>query len=214
MPASWETTLPQSLQNDTDLGKIKKAVTQWSRIVAWSWTSVLAFMGDESKMRQEQILKSYMIETVKKQGQSSFAYESYDDLDSKAQAELLSGYLKSLLLGQNSEVPYLQEQGVEVTLSDVLYKLSGENYIFTEDPEFTEMFTFQYITEYTGKIIPAVDSQGNEINRQYISLMAYPPRPTLSEVTVTEQQLYDWAQNLNTGGEYLPPSIYIPIAGT
>lgn len=214
MSASWETSLPKSLQNPTDLAKIRKAVTQWSRIVAWSWTPILAFKGDDKKMNQEQILKTYLIETVKKQGQSSFAYESYNDLESKAQAELLSAYLKSILSGQNSEVPYLKEQGVEVTLSDVLYELSGERYIFTEDPDFTKMFTFRYITEYTGKIIPAVDGTGQPIANQYISLMTYPPRPTLSEVTVTEQQLYDWAQNVNTGGSYLPPSIYIPIAGT
>lgn len=214
MVASWETSLPPSLQNPDDLAKIRKAVTQWSRIVAWSWTPLLAFNKDQNKGAQERTLKSYLIETVKNQGQNSFAYESYGDLESKAQAETLSAYLKSILLGKNSEVPYLKQEGVTLTLDDVLYELSGDRYIFTEDPDFTQMFTFRYITEYTGQIIPAVDDRGQPIPNQYISLMTYPPRPTLSEVTVTEQQLYDWAKNINTGGNYLPPSIYIPIAGT
>ncbi|MEA5472120.1 hypothetical protein [Spirulina sp. 06S082] len=214
MTNHWETSLPDSLKNPQDLAKIRQAVTQWSQLVAWSWTPLLAFDKNENKGGQERTLKSFFRDTVQKQGQNSYAYESYGDLESKAQAELLGSYYKYLLLGENSQIPFLQQEGVNVTLSDVLDKLSGETYVFTADPDFTQMFTFRVVTDYTGLITQAVNDEGQPIPNQYISLMAYPPRPALSEFTVTEQQLYDWAENINTGGSYLPPSVYIPIAGS
>ena len=74
--------------------------------------------------------------------------------------------------------------------------------------------TFRIVVDYTGTIeeIGLEDRSFDE--PPYVAYFAYPPRPALGECTVTEQQLSDWATNKNTGGDYLPPSIYIPIAST
>lgn len=214
MANAYETSLPASLQNDQDLAKIRQAVTQWSRLVAWSWTPILAFKDDEIKAPQEKALKKYFIEILQKQCQGSFGYESYADDEALEQAKVFSSYYKYLQLGENEKIPYLKENRIAVTLSDVLLELSGETYILTADKEFTQMFEFRVITDFTGTISQVVDDKGDPVPDQYIAREAYPPRPALSEATVTEQQLFDWAQNINTGGNYLPPSVYIPIAGS
>lgn len=210
---SWETSLPSYLKENYS-NEIKEAVTQWSRIVAWSWTPILAAVkeDDNSKVspEKEQKLKQVFLEIVQRQGQLSNAYESYGNFrgnNNKTQAESLASDFKNLLLGKNNEVEFEDLREVDVTLSDVLYGLYGKPYVFTKNETFTDMFEFRVITDYTGKITEV------EEGKKYISLMAYPPRPALSEVTVTEQQLEDWAKNINTGGSYLPPSLYIPIAG-
>lgn len=208
------TTLPDSLQNPQDIAKIKKSVTQWSRLVAWSWTDVLAFEGDVEKEKQEKILKSFFIQTLQRQAQNLDAFESYGIPQSAREADKLATDFKSLLLGDNQNIAFLKEQGITLTLSDVLYALSGEEYVVSTEREFANKFTFQaVVNEFTGSIHQVRDEEGN-FKDEYIALMAYPQKPILSEATVTEEQLTDWAKNLNTGGRYLPPSVYIPIAGS
>lgn len=205
MTASWETSLPPSLQNSDDLAMIRKLVTQWSRLVAWSWTSIIA----SGNKKEENVLKKFFNDTLQQQGLNTRSYESYSDLDSQAQADTLSKYLKSLFLGNNSDIPFLADEGVKVTLSEVLEALSGEKFVFTEFPDFTEMFICRATADYTGKVTEISTNP-----RQYVATLTYPPRPALSKYTVEEEQLEDWAENKNTGGNYLPPSLYIPIAGT
>lgn len=204
----WETNLPKSLQNSEDLATLRQSVKQWSQLVSWSWTELLAFAGNEEFESQERKLKSYFIKTVQKQGQTASAYTSYGNTESKTIAEELGKNYKNLLLGRNQDIDYLTQEGVKLTLSAVLEKLTGEKYIVTEKPDMTEKFTFRVVLDtYTGSIIEIAD-------KKYLAYMSYPPRPALSEITVSEEQLYDWAQNLNTLGDYLPPSPYIPIAGS
>jgi hypothetical protein len=210
MPIDWITSLPESLQNAGDLEKLKMCVTQWSRLVSWVWSPILAFKDDENMATQERILKTFFNKTLQKQGQYTYAYESYAVSTSKEEADELSLVLKHLLLGEYNSITdswFSSIKGVGVTLSDVLKKLSGEDFVLTKYPDFAAMFTFRIIVNYTGTI--------TEIGtRKYIARLAYPPRPVLSESTVTEQQLNEWVTNINTGGEYLPPSVYIPIAST
>ncbi|MEA5472125.1 hypothetical protein [Spirulina sp. 06S082] len=209
-----KTTLPDSLQNPQDIAKIKKSVTQWSRLVAWSWTDVLAFEGNAEKEKQEKTLKSFFIQTLQKQAQNMEAFESYGISQSQSDADKLAADFKSLLLGDNHKITFLKKQGITLTLSDVLYALSGEKYVVSTEREFTDKFTFQaVVNEFTGSIHQIKDEAGN-FKDEYVALMAYPQKPLLSEATVTEEQLTDWAKNLNTGGRYLPPSVYIPIAGS
>ncbi len=214
MTDAWKTSLPDFLQKPQNLLNTQKAVEQWSRTVAYLWTPILAFAKDPEKVGKERTLKTFIVKMLQKQCQKTFAYESYGDNDSKDEANLLSKYFKYILLGENSLILELQKKEVDVTLSDVLLELSGQPCIFTKDKDFTQMFTFRVTTEFTGKIIQVLDDKGMPVDKQYISLMAFPPRPIFSEVTVTEKQLYDWAKNINTGGNYLPPSIYVPMGGT
>lgn len=204
MTDNWETSLPESLQNPEDKQKIKELITQWSRLTAWLWSSLLAFSDDDNKVTQEMTLKKVLNEILQQQALRTIAYESYDDLNAKAEADVLSGYLQEMLVGNNSAVPALQENNIKVTLAEVLKNLSDENFVLTEYPDFAKMFTCRVTPEYVGKY--------TEIgSRKYISNIAYPPRPVLSEYTITEQQLYSWGQNIDTQGNYLPPSLYIPI---
>lgn len=99
-------------------------------------------------------------------------------------------------------------QGVEVTLSNVLQKLyKNEKFELCSDNFKKIDFEFRTIVDYTGKIIEISENK-------YIAYLAYPPRPTLSQYTITEDQLNYWVINRSSDGNYLPPSIYIPIAGT
>ncbi|MGK7929057.1 MAG: hypothetical protein AB4290_28120, partial [Spirulina sp.] len=141
-------------------------------------------------------------------------FESYGIPQSAREADKLATDFKSLLLGDNQNIAFLKEQGITLTLSDVLYALSGEDYVVSTEREFANKFTFQaVVNDFTGSIHQVRDEEGT-LKDEYIALMAYPQKPILSEATVTEEQLTDWAKNLNTGGRYLPPSVYIPIAAS
>lgn len=206
MIPAWTTNLPESLNNDEDLAILRKSVKQWSQLVSWSWhENIFAFAKneDEHKHSQEGELKSFFIETVKKQGQHAGAYTSYGSIESKKEAKTLGKDYKNLLLGRNDQIDKLKDKGIKVTLSEVLEKLTKEKYVITEEPEMAEKFTFQVaIDTYIGSIEETAEGE-------YIAYMAYPPRPA----TVSDKQLEEWVSP-NTGKGYLPPSPYIPIAGS
>jgi hypothetical protein len=208
------TTLPQGLNTLELLPKVRKGVSQWSRVTAWLWTDCLAYADAPEKAKLEQDLKSFLINTLKSQAQHADAFVAYGDPSSKLSANTLSKTLRNLLLGKNGEIPNLPP-GIDFTLSDVIEKLTGEALITVTDPPFGEMFLFQVTTNsFSGTVEQAKDEKGQDIPNKYVLSLAFPPRPELGELTVTEQQLYDWANKPNPGGNYLPPSPYIPIAGT
>ena len=99
---NWKTLLPESLNNDEDLAKIQKMITQWSRLVAWSWTPCLAFAGNDDKVMNEQKLKTFFIETLRNQGMCFLAYKAYGQKKALPEAEKLSEYIKHLLQGLES----------------------------------------------------------------------------------------------------------------
>ncbi|MGK7926064.1 MAG: hypothetical protein AB4290_12605, partial [Spirulina sp.] len=139
-------------------------------------------------------------------------FVSYGIPQSEKEANQLAADFKNLLLGDNHKIAFLQEKGITLTVSDVFQKLSGDEYVLSKERDFCNKFTFKAVIDrWTGSISQVCDEAGN-LKDEYITLMAYPQKPILSEATVTEKQLTDWAKNLNTGGRYLPPSVYIPIA--
>jgi len=208
------TTLPPKLNTPELLPKVRKGVSQWSRVTAWLWTDCLAFADDPQKAQLEQDLKSFLIDILKSQAQNADAYIAYGDPSSKTTANALSETIRNLLLGKNDQILSLPPE-ITFTLSDVIEKLTGEALITVTDPPFGEMFLFQVTTNsFSGTVEQAKDEKGEDIPYKYVLYLAFPPRPELGELTVTEQQLFDWANNLIPGGSYLPPSAYIPIAGT
>lgn len=205
------TTLPSQLNTPEFIPKIKKGVMQWSRITAWSWTDYLAFAG-EPEEEQEKKLKTLLIEVLKKQAQAAGAFMSYGEPKSKRMADNWSEAINNLLLGRNDLVPQAVAQGIKLTLSRLIEKISGELLVTTEYPYFTNLFySLVVIDSFNGKLI---DAPMSEVTTEmpFISVIAYPPRPVLSELTVTEEVLKAWASNKVPGGDYLPPSAYIPIA--
>ncbi|HBE18197.1 MAG TPA: hypothetical protein DEG17_08745 [Cyanobacteria bacterium UBA11149] len=206
-----ESTLPSQLNTPEFLPKIKKGVMQWSRITAWSWTDYLAFAG-EPQAEEEKKLKTLLIQVLKQQAQCAGAYTSYGDPKSKVMADNLSEAINNLLLGRNDLVPQAVEQGISLTLSQLMEKITGEKLVTTEYPYFTNLFYSLVVTDtFNGKLI---DAPMPDVTTEmpFISVIAYPPRPVLSELTVTEDELVAWASNQVPGGDYLPPSAYIPIA--
>lgn len=214
-------TIPKELRTEELLDIIHTGVEQWSRITAWTWSSCLAFAGESTeKVEQEKALKALLIKTLQNQAQSADAFISYGNSKSEDKANTLAEDIKNLLLSRNDKVSKLyKDPNITLTLTlDKLYqKLTGDQrrLITTEDATIEEMFLVRVITNaFSGSIDYALDECGKRIPNKYVFVIAYPPRPALSEVTVTEQQLTDWAFNITPGGSYLPPSPYIPIAGT
>jgi len=208
-----ETTLPSQLNTEYFLPKIKKGVTQWSRITAWSWTDYLAFAGEQEE-EEEKKLKTLLVDVLKKQAQSASAFISYGEPTSKLSADSLSEAINNLLLGRNDLVSEAVAQGIKLTLSDLMEKVSGEKLVTTEYPDFTNLFYSLVVTDsFNGKLIYAPMSCLTT-DKPYISVIAYPPRPELSELTVTAEELRSWASNEVSGEYYLPPSVYIPIAAS
>ena len=206
------TTLPPELNNSTYLPKITKAVTQWSQIAAWSWTGCLGFAGEPNKAEQEQKLKTLLIDILKKQAQSADAFIRYGNEEAQKIADTLAKDIRNLMLGYNDKVQAIQDLKIGITISDVLEKFTNQPLITTADRPFGEMFVVRVTTNsFSGKIDYALDKEGNPIPNQYLTIIAYPPRPVLSDITITENQLSGWINNITYGGYYLPPSAYIPI---
>ena len=115
-------TLPQGLRTPENLAKIKTVVTQWSQLVAWSWTPSLAFADEPQKAAQEQKLKRFFIDTLQTQVQNRKVANAYGQQDSMEVAQSTSETFKKLLGGEQ-DIDSLQRQGVQLTLSDVLKKI-------------------------------------------------------------------------------------------
>jgi hypothetical protein len=210
--SDWQSSLPDSLNNPEDVAKIRQMVTQWSRLVAWSWTPCLAHSGDVQKATQEQALKAFFSKTLKAQALHKLAFEAYAQKESKQIAQDLSKEIKYLVLGQNDQIEYLKTQGISVTLSDVTQKLTNIQLISTKDPNFGGMFIYNVVlSQFTGKITQVTDEDGKPVKDQYYAEVGYPATPAFNEATVTELQLSNWVYNINQTQDsgYLPPSPYI-----
>ena len=83
------TKLPEELNTPEFLAKITKTVTQWSRIIAWSWTDYLVFAGTANE-NQEQQLKALLIQTLNQQALYAAAFMAYGNPESQARADELS----------------------------------------------------------------------------------------------------------------------------
>ncbi|KYC42524.1 hypothetical protein WA1_21430 [Scytonema hofmannii PCC 7110] len=198
---TYMTSLPEELRTPENIAKIRIIIKQWTQIIAWTWTTFLAFDGDEEKKREEQQLKNYFSSILKKQALARLAAIEYGDPPSAQLAEETSKIIKEVIIA-NQTAPDIQ-----LTLSDVYQKLTTNDYIFT-DPLIQE-FRFEVVVDsFTGRIRKDEENQA-----KYLATIAYPPRPALSEFTVTEEQLNQWVQD-NNSGEYLPPSVYIPVSGS
>lgn len=230
----WESLLPDSLKQGYE-ADIKTTVRQVSQLTAWSWSSVLAFEG-EAEESQERTLKQFFIEAFQTIGQNVAAYESYEVGDTMKMALYWSSYLSLLFLGDNAGIvtkmaadgitPNTGLDGVTLTLYDVLNKLQG---VPGQDfpmgtKEFNEKFILLVTFNSFQGIISEKSQKGSNPNLNnapnplpntdpsYVMMFTYPPRPALSEVTITEEKMSNWAKNILGPNEnpYLGPA-YMPI---
>lgn len=201
------TSLPEELRNPEDLARIKRVITQWSQLAAWSWTTHLAFDDDDdnqTKKGEELTLKQYFSKLLKNQAMSRMAATEYGDLESAEKARISSDTIKQVLMGKET-APH-----IKLTLPEVYQQLTEQTDFIFSDP-FIDQFRFEVtVDSFTGSIRK---NEENNKSEKYVAVIAYPPRPALSEFTVTEQQLNDWMRDKGSG-DYLPPSPYIPLTST
>ncbi|MBP0016339.1 MAG: hypothetical protein J7647_02130 [Cyanobacteria bacterium SBLK] len=218
------TVPPEILSNKPIMGVIQKAVNQWSRLVAWSWCDYLAFVDDREQAKQEENLKKFVIQSLTQQAQHADGWLSYGKEELRVQADLWSQIIVYLLLGDNEaaldiakddlgeEVPSFED--MKITLSDVVFKTTEEPLVTSvpENKSYMNLFYVQITRDsFTGRIARASETECANPYTPYITIICYPPRPELGPLTVTPDQLIEWA----SGGrrlQYLPPSAYIPIA--
>jgi len=233
------TTLPPELaQEPSILAILKKGVTQWSRIVAWSWCDYLAFKDEPQRAQEEQDLKVFLHKGLTEQAKYADGYLCYGDEQSQTQADVWSKVIVYLLLGKDCDEALQLAQGEtvdpekkkKVTLSDVLCKTTQEPLVTSipENESFVKLFYVRIIRNaFTGRVERASDECLTLSScTQYVNIIAYPPRPALDIPTFIEKPgepetqctfpelLELWASNQIGEGEYLPPSAYIPIATT
>ena len=207
---SLVTKIPSALNTDEYLPIITRTVTQWSRIIAWSWTDYLAFAGTSNE-DQERQLKALLIRTLNQQALYAGSFVAYGNPESQARADELSDDIGNLLAGENSAVSLAS--GISLTLSDIIQEITGERFAPTEYPRFTRRFYYHVLLDTFFGGLEEIPEERRTSGKQYITYIPYPPRPHFSELTVTYEQLRNWASNSVTGDNYLPPSAYIPISG-
>ncbi|NER33448.1 MAG: hypothetical protein F6J93_05170 [Oscillatoria sp. SIO1A7] len=221
--AYFEPKLPKELNTRQYWPLLLGNASEWSRIVAWTWTDCLAFAGyereyneEDSLAAQEQRLKTLLIQLMQRQAINTDVYEECGDPALLGPAEQFSRDIRNLFIGKNDEVAQIKDLGITITLSDVFKKFTGKELLAKIDPGFMEMFILRIITgSFIGAITYAPGKKDQELQPDnYILTVPYPPRPELSEVTVTARQLSDWAMNLTPGDSYLPPSAYFPWTPT
>ncbi len=203
MANQLNTSLPKELRTPENSAKIRIIIKQWTQLIAWTWTDFLAFEQDETNKDEEKQLKEYFSSILKKQALFRMAAIEYGDVQSAKSAEETSKALKEVLTSSKTA------PGIKLTLSEVYKQLTTNDYIFT-DPLIQE-FRFEVtVDSFTGNISYDYNEETKE---KYLAIIAYPPRPALSEFTVTEDQLKSWIQD-NSSGNYLPPSAYIPVSAS
>ena len=201
------TLLPPQLRTPEFIAGLQTFTTQWSQLVCWTWVENTAFTSDP-EMTQEKELKQYMISMLQKQAQLRLVALEYDAPGAAQEALVTGKQIKDLLAGET--IPNSQNP---LTLPKVYKQLTGlNNYIFTDMLESEECKSCRIevtVDSFAGSIRSNED-YGPGDPALYIGTLAYPPRPVYSDSTVTEAQVLTWMKG-GSAGDYLPPSVYIPV---
>jgi hypothetical protein len=101
-----------------------------------------------------------------------------------------------------------------LTLAEVYDKLMPQAGDYVFESIYLANFYAEVITdEYDGSVSFDFFGKDNPTGQsKFIVVIPYPPKPALSELTVTNEELSDWATSLN----YSPPNYnpYIPVNGS
>lgn len=232
-------TLPEALLATDEMRKVRQGFKQWSQIVAWSWLpGYFAYEGEPEKVKGERLLRNLLIKTLQEQAVSTYAWESYNDLEKMREAQIKSIKLKKILMCidfdqilESTEKSFKKPENYTVTLSDVYIKMTGKNLndrgidiTSFRDKKHMQQFHLQVITnsfygsireikDYEKKIL--MDMTESTTDREYVekvkyvNQIAYPPRPSLGKSTITRKKLKEYIQDKTTN--YLPPSAYLPV---
>ena len=198
---SPSTSFPEGLQTPENLAKVRQGVKEWSQLVAWLWSPFLAFTGD-GRQGEERQLKEFLSSLLHGQARYTNVANHYGDPQAALIAQATGETLKKSLMGEQTA------PGIRLTWPEVYKQLTGKESLFT-DKNFCNLFRFEVAVDtFVGGVREDEAKQA-----LYVSTLAYPPRPELNQYTVTEQQLHDWMRDRGDG-DYIPPSSYMPIAGS
>ena len=217
-----KTSVPTELQGEEYSSLIETAALQWSRVVAWTWTSSLAYAGekrspdeDNPKAKQEQELKTFLIQRLKGQAINTTVFVNCSKPQALTDAGTFSRDIRNLILGRNQAIEGFPSS-ITITLPEVIEKFTGNSFVWKdktpEDIAFAEMFIIRVdLDSFSGKIAYVDGETQNTPPKKdkYILYLPYPPRPVFSEATITELELSDWVNKLS-GVSYTPDSAYLP----
>ncbi|PHM06218.1 hypothetical protein [Nostoc sp. 'Peltigera malacea cyanobiont' DB3992] len=192
--------LEKKLQEDSQifyLRRIYQQAKQVSQIIAYIWR----WIDDATNPKQEiaKQLKKYFAHPTKENTNVGGNLENLfaanpreDNLEQNAdEANLLREVFPNYNEDQNLIFPIFNkfERGEEV---------SGLGYLLTVD-----------INSYQGNL------SDTSINHPYLFIhtIPFPPRPQLSDATVTPDELKDWIEN-KIPGKYYADNLYIPTTST
>lgn len=177
---------------DTFISNFRLACTQWSRIVAWTWTD----HDEENQAGKE--LKKAIIKVL--QEQALYSRQSYNKRKALEKSNEINQYLTG------------EKRVGEMTIESILPLKSEEKYAFNK--EFMEyVHPVVNLDSFSGGL-SSFDYSLNGGKGKFLVVLAYPPCPTFSHVTVMEEQVRSWATTGETKeSTWLPPSAYIPTCG-
>ena len=211
-----ESTLPDELKSPNNQFIIKRAVTQFSQIVAWTWSDdYLAFGtdGNEELISQEKQLKKFLIEIFINQSIYSAAFVCYNNESATIPANGLAKSLTRLFKSENDQIKPEDIIPVDLeiptlTLNEVCKKMTGNDLILSleDGKKFIDMFYPIVMTNtFNGRMEKINDPENkNGLTEKYISYCSFPPPYPLNDTI--KQHLKNWAtEDTNETGNYLPP---------
>lgn len=177
---------------------------QWSQLIALCWCD---FPLTPPLTSDEIELKTKFIELLQVQAKNTEIHMKCDAPEALTPAVNASKEIKDLLLGTTNI------NGI--TLSTLLVKYTTQPLMTTVDVNVKEMFEklffVRVITDsFVGKIIYARGEDATSKSEKYILELAYPPRPELSDITISKGTLEGWATRTTDGTYTVPPSCYVP----
>lgn len=191
---------------------VMKSGKQWSKIVAWSWSDVLAYADDDKNLAKEVKLKKFFGHTIQQQASNIAAAVIYGDETSILRAQELTKTIKALFKGEPVE-------GNDLTLSKVLSKLAQPDsdpdgndpalgFVITTNPEFFQNFSYEASVvplpapiRETGISPDPILDRIHDKGTKYVITLHYPAVPRFGPATFTEEQLEDWMRGRGEAGD-------------
>ncbi|WP_013334725.1 hypothetical protein [Gloeothece verrucosa] len=181
--------------------QLKTACKQLSQLIAWMWSSSIGTSLDE--------------QTLKKAFNSVLKYQAFTNTLEGSDA------ISALLLGNNQDKNInsigqkLEFEIPSITLKKVYEQLTKNAVPYAFTQEYVNLF-YSKVNPYLGEEGIFYDFFGTENptrEPRFVVIISLPPKPELSDFTVTEEELKNWA---NETTSYSPPHFnpYIPISAS
>jgi len=182
---------------------VKDMVTEWSRLVAWSWLE-----SDDKTSETEKNLKQKFIDIVEKIGAETVQLHYCPQMETDTLLNA-SAELSNLLKHQDFIDLYKERTGNPLFgfLQEV--KVPGSEETVTLADKCVWLMTLDH---FSGWVAGTMEVDGQE---KFLVVLSYPPRPAMAaegSPFLTKAKIEEWSAGKGDGG-YMPPSPYIPTCG-